>query len=78
MHRFLAATAIALTAIPFAADDDEPRPADAILTNARIWTVDPAQPEAQALAIFHGRILAVGSNAEIEKLAGKQTRRIDA
>ena len=34
--------------------------ADLILTNADIYTVDPDQPTATALAIKDGRILAVG------------------
>lgn len=75
MHRILAAFAVLFAMSPQLRADG---PADAILTNARIWTVDSAKPEAQALATFQGRILAVGSNAEIEKLAGPNTRRIDA
>src|SRR5579864_2716761 len=38
------------------------RRADLVLTNARVLTMDPAQPEAQAVAIGGGRILAVGSD----------------
>src|SRR5579859_396877 len=38
------------------------QPADLVLTNARVLTMDPAQPEAQAVAIGAGRIVAVGSN----------------
>ena len=46
-----------------------------ILTDARIRTMDPARPAAQALAIAGGRILAVGAEAEITPLAGPGTRR---
>ena len=49
-------------------------PADVILVSAKIWTGDPARPEAQALAVREGRIVAVGSNTEIEPLKGKKTR----
>ncbi len=52
--------------------------AELILYNARISTVDPAQPWAEAVACRGGRILAVGSNADILPLAGAATRRIDA
>ncbi len=38
------------------------QPADLILTNAHVLAMDPSQPEAQAVAIGGGRILAVGSN----------------
>lgn len=78
MQRIIAAVAALLTFGNLPAADDAIRPAEAILVNARIWTVDSAKPEAQALAIFGSRILAVGSNSEIEKLAAANTRRIDA
>jgi predicted amidohydrolase YtcJ len=52
-------------------------PADVILVSAKIWTGDPARPEAQALAVREGRIVAVGSNTEIEPLKGKKTRVLD-
>lgn len=47
--------------------------ADAIFTNAKIWTVDSLHPRAQAVAVLSGKILAVGSDAEIRKLAGPAT-----
>jgi predicted amidohydrolase YtcJ len=39
--------------------------ADLVLTNARVLTMDPALPEAQAVAVGGGRVLGVGSNAEV-------------
>lgn len=53
-------------------------PADLIITNARVWTVDAAQPRGEALAIVGDRIAAVGSAAEIAPWAGPRTRRLDA
>ena len=53
-------------------------PADTIVTNARILTMDPDRPRAEALAIAAGRILAVGSHTEIAALAGPATEEIDA
>jgi predicted amidohydrolase YtcJ len=56
-----------------------PRPAaDLIVYDARIYTVNPAQPEAAAVAVLNGRIVAVGSDAEILRWRGPQTRAIDA
>lgn len=52
--------------------------ADLIITNAKVWTGDNAHPQAQAVAVFGGRILAVGSSAEIEKLRAADTKVIDA
>lgn len=55
-----------------------PTTAELIITHADIRTQDPNHPRAQAIAIRDGRILAVGSNVEIEALADGATRRIDA
>jgi len=52
--------------------------ADLIVVNGRIVTMDSAQPNADALAVKNGRILAVGSNADIRNLASPRTRVIDA
>ncbi|TWI33925.1 amidohydrolase [Paracoccus sulfuroxidans] len=52
--------------------------ADLILTNARVLTMDPDQPRAEAVSISGEHILAVGSAARIAALAGPHTRIIDA
>ena len=52
-------------------------PADLVLRNGKIWTVNEKQPEAEAVAVLGNRIIAVGSNLEIRKFIGKQTRIID-
>jgi predicted amidohydrolase YtcJ len=51
--------------------------ADIVLVNGKIVTVDDRFTIAQALAIRGQRIVAVGTNAEIEKLKGPQTRTIE-
>ncbi len=51
--------------------------ADIAFINAKIWTVDPRKPEAEAVAVLRGRILAVGTNAEIKKHIGTTTKVID-
>ena len=50
--------------------------ADLILWGGRILTVDPRKPAAQAVAVKDGRFLKVGSDEEIQALAGNKTRRI--
>jgi len=55
----------------------QPAPADLILVNGRVFTADADRPHAEALAIRGERIVAVGTSAEIEALAGGKTRRID-
>jgi predicted amidohydrolase YtcJ len=50
---------------------------DTVLTNGKIITVDERFSIAQAVAIRGDRIVAVGSTADISRLAGASTRRID-
>ncbi len=52
-------------------------PADLVLTNGKIWTVDPANPEAEAVAIWRERIVFVGKAAEAVALVGPKTRVVD-
>lgn len=54
------------------------QPADLIVTNARIATLDAASTRADALAVRDGKIVAVGSNANMRGLGGANTRTIDA
>src|SRR5712671_2048142 len=51
--------------------------ADTILVNGKIVTVDDRFTIAEALAVRGGRVVAVGTTADIEKLKGPQTRVID-
>ena len=53
------------------------RAATLVLTNGRIVTVDSTKPEAQALAIAGDRIIAVGTNAEVQRLVTSTTKVID-
>jgi predicted amidohydrolase YtcJ len=52
-------------------------PADLILYNAKITTLDRGNPEAQAVAIGDGRFLAVGADHDVMGLAGPDTTRVD-
>jgi hypothetical protein len=52
-------------------------PADLVLRNGKVATVDEARPEAEAVAIRGGLIAAVGTNDEIEAYIGDATEVID-
>jgi hypothetical protein len=52
-------------------------PADMVLHNGKIATVDPAKPEAQAIAVREGIIRAVGTEGEIQRYIGPSTKVID-
>ena len=52
-------------------------PADLLLVNGRVYTLDPARPWAEAIAIGGSRIAAVGTNAEVRRAAAPGARVID-
>lgn len=52
--------------------------ADLIVHNAKIFTGNPAQPAASAVAVKSGRIYSVGTDAEVLALKNSSTRLIDS
>jgi predicted amidohydrolase YtcJ len=60
-----------------AASGSGPEP-DLVVFNARVYTIDPAMPRAEAFAVKNGRFVAVGSSADVRNLATARTRVIDA
>ena len=52
--------------------------ADLVVTHAKIWTGNPQQPDAEALAVIGERIVEIGAAADVEPWRGAQTRVIDA
>ena len=53
------------------------RPADIVLLNGRLATMDPARSWASALAVTDGRIVAVGTDSEVRRQIGPSTRVIE-
>jgi predicted amidohydrolase YtcJ len=72
MHAFPLALALSVAAAVAAA-----QPADLVLLNGRVYTLDAGRPWAEGLAIAGDRIAAVGTTAEMRSLAGPSTRVID-
>jgi predicted amidohydrolase YtcJ len=52
-------------------------PADLVLMNGNVLTVDAGNSVAQALAVTRGRIVAVGSDAQVREFIGSGTRVLD-
>jgi predicted amidohydrolase YtcJ len=52
-------------------------PATLIIWNGPIYTADTAHPTAEAVAVRDGRIVRVGSDAEVMRLKGPQTEVLD-
>jgi predicted amidohydrolase YtcJ len=79
-HLFLILFGIVIAAVTGQARITQPvaqTPADVVLTNGKIVTVEAALPEAQAIAITKGRIAAIGSADTIKPYIGPSTRVID-
>ncbi|MEW1616184.1 MULTISPECIES: amidohydrolase family protein [unclassified Streptomyces] len=49
-----------------------------VVTGGQVLTLDPYLPEAEALVLAEGRVLAAGSSEEMLSLAGPGARRVDA
>ncbi len=60
------------------APDQGDRGADLALVGGRVYTVDDAQPRAEAFAVLHGRFIAVGDTRAIREWITPRTRVIDA
>src|ERR671918_1709386 len=52
--------------------------ADTLIINGRVATLDPKQPNAEAIAIRGERIVAAGTDHQVSSLKGPNTRVIDA
>jgi predicted amidohydrolase YtcJ len=61
-----------------AAAVDPAQDPDLIVFNAKVYTVDPLTPRAEAFAIKAGRFVAVGSTEDVKTLIGKRTQTFDA
>ncbi len=76
MNRLSIVSCALLVAVRIAAQQPQ-QPADLIVTNARIYTVDDAHPFVAALAVRGGRIAFAGDVRGAMALRGAQTRVLD-
>lgn len=74
VRRILVLLAIVCWPVPSLAAE----PPELIVHHGKVVTVDPQFRIVEAFAVRAGRISAVGTNAEIQKLAGPETRSVDA
>ena len=78
IRAFSTLLAAAATAVPAAlAQQPTQAPADLIVTNARIYTVDDSRPVVSAMAVRGGRVAFVGDQRGAMVLRGANTRVID-
>jgi predicted amidohydrolase YtcJ len=72
-----AVAALALAIAACAGPEAVGEPADLVLTNAVAWTMDPALPRAEALAVRGEQIVYVGDAAGVAPWIGAQTEVVD-
>ena len=79
MHAMTHRAVRLLLVLPLAASlhASQPEPADTVLLNGTVITVDPGDSIAEALAIKDGKIVFVGSSAAARTRAGEKTEVID-
>jgi predicted amidohydrolase YtcJ len=69
--------AAALTSCRSASSTNRPAPADLVLRGGRIVTLDDRVPEAEALAARDGRVVALGTAADIAPFIGPATEVVE-
>ena len=77
-RRFGAVVALSLVAAVVATPRSQTRPADLVVLNAKIVTLDRQSRVVDAAAVRDGAFVAVGSAAEVRPLIGSGTRVLDA
>ena len=71
-------TVLVLALTTFFACKQQPKEtADTIYTNGKIYTVNEAQPWAEAVAIKDGKFIKVGASEEVEAFTGENTNVVD-
>ena len=73
----LLAALIAVLAFAGVAAAKKPRTADTVFKNAYVYTVNPGQRTAHAVAVRDGKIQYVGSNQGVRAFIGKKTEVVD-
>lgn len=74
MNLFKRLLVVSVVAAAAACSQPAADPATLIITDTRVWTGNPEQPWAEAVAVRGNRIAAVGSNADIGELVDDETR----
>ena len=78
MKHVAVALVVLVSCVSRALAADPTKPADLVVTIAKVWTGDPEHPSAEALAVRNGVFVVVGSNDEARALVGEGTVVIDA
>jgi hypothetical protein len=74
--RVLLVATLALGLLSAPAAEEVSRPAELVLLNAKVWTVEDSQPVAEAVALRGQRILKVGTLPEVRKVMREDFTRV--
>ena len=77
MHRVTFVVLLIASFVPILSTQDAARPADLVLLDGRVLTVDDQFRTVTALAIRDGRFVAVGSNEDVRAHIGNATRVVE-
>ncbi|MCA1557089.1 MAG: amidohydrolase [Acidobacteria bacterium] len=75
--RIILALVLSVLALALAPGQSAQQPADLVLKNGVVYTVNEREPRAEAIAIRGDRIVFVGSNADAKRYEGRSTRVVD-
>ncbi|HEX8673049.1 MAG TPA: amidohydrolase [Longimicrobium sp.] len=78
MNRSILRTLASAALLALAGTGARAQAPDLVVLHGTVWTGVPAAADAQALAVRGGRIVAVGRDAEVQRMAGPRTRVVDA
>ena len=73
----ITALTLSILALCLIAGQTKPEPAELVLKNGNIYTGNESQPRAEAVAVQYGKIIFVGSSADVKKYEGKGMRVVD-
>jgi hypothetical protein len=77
MTRHILVVVGTVIALAYSLNAQQPRQADLVLTNGKVVTVDDRFTIVQAVAVSGDRVIATGTNDEINRLAAPNARRVD-
>ena len=78
MINYLAAVILFFLSCNTASENSPAETAELVINNAKVYTVNKNQTDAEALAVKDGKIVFVGNNTEVKKYIGDKTEVIDA
>ncbi|TMI94713.1 MAG: amidohydrolase, partial [Bacteroidetes bacterium] len=71
--KYLPAVILFFLSCNTASQNSSTETAELVINNAKVYTVNKNQPDAEAIAIKDGKIIYVGNNTDVKKYVGDKT-----